>query len=254
MEPACVLIGCVSRKEPTARAAKDLYRTELFSRRRAYAEASGQPWLIVSALHGLVDPDRVIEPYDVKISDLDLTERQALAGRIADELEQRFGALDDATFEVHAGDEYMQMLAAGVRPRGGHLVNPLRGLRIGEQLAWYGRRLQLAKAPPEVERAPTVRGDTKIPMRHPGLAKQMTAAFQRGALGRWCRSVLSVDPGDRGRGVGRSESACRGPRGVGVTAGVISPRCGSVSAFQGRFPPPGRPFRRYLPPTRRCGG
>lgn len=182
VKPACVLIGCVSRKEPTARAAKDLYRTELFSRRRAYAEASGRPWLIVSAQYGLLDPDRVIEPYDVKISDLDLTRRQTLARRIADQLEQRFGALDDATFEVHAGDEYMQMLAAGVSPRGAHLVNPLRGLRIGEQLVWYGRRLRRAKAPPDIARTPTVRGDTKIPMRHPGLANQMTAAFQRGAL------------------------------------------------------------------------
>src|SRR3954468_18405630 len=83
----CVLIGCVSRKEPTARAAKDLYRTELFARRRAYAEGSGQPWLIVSALHGLVGPDDVVEPYDVRLSDLTWQERHALADDIAADLE-----------------------------------------------------------------------------------------------------------------------------------------------------------------------
>lgn len=29
--------------------------SELFRRRRLYAESSGKPWFIVSALHGLVD-------------------------------------------------------------------------------------------------------------------------------------------------------------------------------------------------------
>src|SRR5438445_8554727 len=86
-DPVCVLVGCVSRKEPTARAAKDLYRTQLFSRRREYAEASGRPWLIVSAHYGIVDPDRVVEPYDVRITDLNLDQRRALAQRVADELE-----------------------------------------------------------------------------------------------------------------------------------------------------------------------
>jgi hypothetical protein len=195
-EPVCVLIGCVSRKEPTARPAKDLYRTELFSRRRAYAEASGRPWLIVSALYGIVDPDAVIEPYDVRISDLDRHQRQALAEQIADDLEQRFGPLAGVTFEVHAGDEYMQMLAYGLRPRRARLVNPLRGLRIGEQLAWYGQRRSAVAAsttvtdgsgatsgidrqprhldahPPRLETAP----------RHPGLAREITEAFQVGAL------------------------------------------------------------------------
>ena len=191
--PVCVLIGCVSRKEPTARAAKDLYRTELFSRRRAYAERSGHPWLIVSALHGAIDPDDVIEPYDRRISDLDRAERRELAARIADQLEQRFGDLQRTTIEVHAGEEYVTMLGTSLPPRGVQLVNPLRGLRIGEQLAWYGKHVPIADPRP----ARLNPGESNIAMkreasvdfaiasatlRHPGLAKQITAAFQAGEL------------------------------------------------------------------------
>lgn len=182
VRPTCVLIGCVSRKEPTARPAKDLYRTELFSRRRAYAEASGRPWLIVSALHGVVDPDKVIEPYDVRIADLDLTQRRVLAEGIARDLQERFGDLAEASFEVHAGDEYMQVLKNGPGSRGARLTNPLRGLRIGEQLAWYGRhgRTEPAPRPAATQSHPEVEPDESP--RHLGLAQRISAAFQAGEL------------------------------------------------------------------------
>lgn len=178
-DASCVLIGCVSRKEPTARQAKDLYRTTLFSRRRAYAEASGKPWLIVSALHGIVDPEQVIEPYDVRLADLAWAERHRLADRVGPDLEARFGPLENVTFEVHAGAEYMHMLTMGLRPYGVQLTNPLRGLRIGEQLAWYGRRPGHSLAHPA---SVSVMALPDGPPRQPGLAKRITAAFQAGAL------------------------------------------------------------------------
>lgn len=175
-EPICVLIGCVSRKESAARRAKDLYRTELFSRRRAYAEASGRPWLIVSALHGILDPEDVIEPYDVRITDLERPVRDQLADGIVADLDDRFGPLNGALFEVHAGEEYVRVLTQGLRPRGARLVNPLRGLRIGEQLAWYAQRLSptvpASPAPPITAGRPT----------RPGLARDITTAFQAGEL------------------------------------------------------------------------
>ena len=60
--PDAVLLGCVSQKNATPMAAKDLYRSELFRRRRLYAEASGAPWWIVSAEYGLVRPRRGHRP------------------------------------------------------------------------------------------------------------------------------------------------------------------------------------------------
>jgi hypothetical protein len=199
--PVAVLVGCVSHKEPTARPAKDLYRSQLFAGRRTYAQATGLPWLIVSAHYGLIEPDQVIEPYDRRLSDLDLAARRALAERIAEQLERRFGPLSGLTFEVHAGDEYMQMLLNGLRPRGGRIVNPLKGLPIGEQLKWYKARNDPSAAPPTLTNAsastprhtpsPAPYGvDGLAPVvKHPGLAQRITDAFDHGELD------LSLRPG-----------------------------------------------------------
>lgn len=88
-------------------AAKDLYRSELFRRRRLYAEASGRPWWIVSTEYGLVDPDEVIVPYDTRIVRLSLAARHQLADRVATDLERALGILAGKRLEIHAGDEYV---------------------------------------------------------------------------------------------------------------------------------------------------
>lgn len=101
------LIGCVSRKAPGARPARDLYDSELFRRRREFAERSGRPWFILSALHGVVDPDTVLDPYDVTLKRIPKAARREWGQRVVSQLESRFGSLDGAEFEVHAGDEYV---------------------------------------------------------------------------------------------------------------------------------------------------
>lgn len=131
-----VLLGCVSQKQATPMAAKDLYRSELFRRRRLWAEASGKPWWIVSAEYGLVDPDEVIAPYDTRIARRPLEDRRRLAEHVASHLEARLGALAGRTLELHAGDEYFQVIAPALRLHGAKIVRPLEGLRFGEQLQW----------------------------------------------------------------------------------------------------------------------
>ncbi len=133
------LIGCVSKKATGARPARDLYDSELFRRRRAFAERSGRPWLILSALHGVVDPDTVLDPYDVTLKRMPKAARREWGQRVASQLESRFGSLDGVEFEIHAGDEYVTAIEAPLSERGASIVRPLKGLRIGEQLQWYAR-------------------------------------------------------------------------------------------------------------------
>jgi hypothetical protein len=57
-----ILLGCVKLKIDHRAPAKELYRSPLWSGRRACAEASGHPWLILSAMHGLVDPEARLDP------------------------------------------------------------------------------------------------------------------------------------------------------------------------------------------------
>jgi hypothetical protein len=134
---AAVLVGCVATKLERPAPARDLYSSPLFRFRRAHAERSGLPWLILSAEHGLVEPDRVIEPYDTALASLPAARRAGWGEGIAAGLERRFGDLGGLTFEVHAGSDYVEAIRGPLRRRGAELSVPLRGMAIGEQLQWY---------------------------------------------------------------------------------------------------------------------
>ena len=135
-----VILGCVRSKALGPARAKDLYVSPLWRKRRAFAEASGRPWVIFSAKHGILDPDEVIEWYDVALAKLPTMERQRKGRAAVSQLEHRFGTLRGMTFEIHAGSAYAGALAVPLAERGAMLVNPLEGLSIGYQLQWYGPR------------------------------------------------------------------------------------------------------------------
>lgn len=61
------LVGCASQKLRRAAPARELYVSQLFKKASAYAEKTCDRWYILSAKHGLVHPDEVLEPYDVKL-------------------------------------------------------------------------------------------------------------------------------------------------------------------------------------------
>jgi hypothetical protein len=154
-----------------------------FRGRRLYAERTGQPWLIVSALHGLVEPDQVLEPYDVAVTHLSSLERRAVGEKIAARLETRFGPLAGRVFEVHAVDEYVVRLESAIRPRDARLLRPLRGLRIGEQLAWYAERLGTVVASNTAGGRRSGPGvEPTMPPGRAGLALAITEAFVAGHL------------------------------------------------------------------------
>ncbi len=132
-----LILGCVSRKRSTPSAARDLYVSPLFERRRRYAERSGRPWVIFSAANGIVDPETALAPYDVTLKTASPAQKRAMGERVAGQLEDRFGLLDGRVFEIHAGAAYVDALEPALARRGSSLVNPVTGLRIGEQLHWY---------------------------------------------------------------------------------------------------------------------
>jgi hypothetical protein len=186
-----LLLGCVKSKDTVPRPAKDLYVSELFRRRRLYAEARGLPWWIVSAEYGLVAPDEVIDPYDTLIGWRPLHERQAIARQVADRLERELGSLRGVRLEFHAGEEYYLAINPELRRRGAVVVRPLEGLGFGEHLAWYGARLGLggaaaARGSEGGRRPPHRPGPPKLPPVSPGdghgLARRITELFCAGDL------------------------------------------------------------------------
>jgi len=131
------LVACSRTKADRPVPARELYISPLFRAASTYAErnyGSGR-WLILSAHYGLVDPDRVLAPYELSLRQLTARQREFWGDRIAIELTDRFPAGTVVWF--HAGALYRNAIAPVVA----HQVRfPVAGLRIGEQLAWYHRQ------------------------------------------------------------------------------------------------------------------
>ena len=137
-----LLLGCVSEKGPADVAARDLYVSTLFRLRRAYAETLGSPWFILSARHGLVRPDEVLEPYDVRLSSLPAAGRRAWGDRVFAQLQAAAAPLPGRVFEFHAGSHYVEAVRPHLERLGAVVAWPLKGLGLGEQLHWYKQFLR----------------------------------------------------------------------------------------------------------------
>ncbi len=128
------LVACGKGKLDRPAPARELYNGVLFRKASAYCEATSDRWFILSAKHGLIDPETIVEPYDLSLSHLDHGERRAWAERVVADLRNR--GLMGAEFHLHAGEKYARPL----EPLLGEVDRPLRGLGIGRQLAWYRSR------------------------------------------------------------------------------------------------------------------
>lgn len=134
------LVGCVKTKRSEPAPAQDLYISDLFKKRRAYVQSAGGRWFILSAQHGLVAPDDVLEPYDMALKEQPAQYRERWGRQVVEALLERLGSLEGRLFEVHAGATYADALRQPLTAAGGRLVLPLAGLAQGQQLSWYLQR------------------------------------------------------------------------------------------------------------------
>lgn len=132
------LIGCVKTKRPVPTVAQDLYTSPLFKGQRAFVERTCLQWFILSAQHGLVDPETVLAPYEKTLNGAPRSERRAWAKRVLDQIDARLGDLSSTIFETHAGAAYLDFgLLAGLQARGARIENPVEGLSMGRRLSFY---------------------------------------------------------------------------------------------------------------------
>lgn len=132
------LVGCVKSKLTVPAPARDLYTSTLFIGRRQFVEASCDRWFILSAKHGVVDPETILEPYDETLKTAGRAARRAWSQRVLSALDLELGQINGLCFETHAGAEYLDYgVTDGLRSRGATVENPTQGLRIGRQLSFY---------------------------------------------------------------------------------------------------------------------
>lgn len=118
------LVSCVSMKRTQAARAEDLYVSPWFRAARSHVQK--EPWAILSARHGFVWPHQVIEPYDDTLRSRTSKERREWAGRVLQTIPPA------RRYVIWAGSLYAAHLAPALNAE-----LPLRGLGIGQQLAWF---------------------------------------------------------------------------------------------------------------------
>lgn len=134
------LVGCVKSKKLEPAPARELYISHLFRGRRAYVERTCDRWFILSARHGLVEPDQVLAPYDEALKDAPVRRRRQWSQDVLTELQARLGDLGVHEFELHAGAVYRDHgLEEGLRRAEARVDVPARGLSMGPQLRFYKR-------------------------------------------------------------------------------------------------------------------
>ncbi len=133
-----ILVGCVKTKLAAPACARDLYVSPLFRKERAYAERAGVPWFILSAQHGLVAPEEVLEPYELRLSTTSRDYRHQWGRRVVRQLDDAIGPIEGRTIELHAGSAYTDAVRDVLRASGAEVVEPLAGLAFGPRLKWYG--------------------------------------------------------------------------------------------------------------------
>jgi hypothetical protein len=132
-----VLVGCVKTKRDVGALAKDLYTSDYFVKMRTYAEATGLPWFILSAEHGLISRDEWLEPYERYLPETSRDYRRAWGQKVAAQLEHAVGSLDGLFVDVHAGAAYIDSVEDALQQRGAQVIDQLKGLSFGRRLSWY---------------------------------------------------------------------------------------------------------------------
>ena len=126
------LIACASTKAKEPRKAIELYQSDLFKKKVAYAYSIFTDEIyILSAKKGLVHQNEIIEPYDLTLNDMTTAECYIWALRVITQLEL-VEDVNNCKFVILAGNNYRQTLEINLP----YCTVPMKGLGIGQQLQW----------------------------------------------------------------------------------------------------------------------
>lgn len=119
--------------------ARDLYTSPLFKKMMRYAlSLEPKEIFILSALHGLLDLDKVILPYEKTLNNMKVKDRKDWSEEVIASLEERCDLQNDE-FVLLAGRKYSEFLA----PRLAHVIEPMDGLSQGRRLKWLNEQCRV---------------------------------------------------------------------------------------------------------------
>lgn len=112
-----VLIGSSGGVATAPCPAAELFTSPGFVAARDLAIGAGERWFVLSARHGLLDPDDVVGPFENQLGDRPLGYRKAWGEWVAAQLADRMW-LSGLVVEVHGGVDFAQPLRQPLGRRG----------------------------------------------------------------------------------------------------------------------------------------
>ena len=134
------LVSCVGKKLSIPASAKDIYVSAWFRKARIYVEYKSTDWFILSAMHGIVHPDQVIEPYELTLNRMARSARKTWATKVLEQLLPHLKPGQSVT--ILAGQKYREFLEGWLQNESITVHVPMAGLGIGQQLKWLNDAVQ----------------------------------------------------------------------------------------------------------------
>jgi hypothetical protein len=194
------ILACSAAKLDRPAPARELYTGALFKLSLQYAELVADRILILSALHGVLEADTVVEPYDVSLP-TEKHRRTVWGSNASNQLREKLGKT--ATYagaQEHGGEvlclapqSYVEALGFIYGPS--WWIRPLKGLGIGSQRKALAELITKESARPAPKLAELVlqldelhAGESDAPFELDGLTWSELVAAARRRVGRALRA------------------------------------------------------------------
>jgi hypothetical protein len=141
------IISCGKNKLNRDAQARDMYTGPFFSKMKEYAETCTEGYWILSSKYGLIEPDRVIEPYNKTPSDITETELKEIREEALNKLQSSDVDWKKSEVElvVLGGEDYRDILLPVVDKLSTNIRYPLQRddfEGLGDQMSWLKNKIK----------------------------------------------------------------------------------------------------------------
>lgn len=132
------IVGCVKTKKAFACAAGDMYTSPLFTLSVEWLKNQGiTEWYILSAEHGLLHPNTIIEPYEKTLNKMNRWDYGAWCSKLGKQVRKVFS--EDQEFVVLGGSLYAGPMTYFKSEF------PLKGMGLGQRLQFLKNGAKVAR-------------------------------------------------------------------------------------------------------------
>jgi hypothetical protein len=134
------LVGCGKRKKGVQQGwpAHELYTGMPFRLAYNHAKETADDVHILSALHGLVDPNSMLTPYDFSMVQLAPSKHLAWGRKVLDDLKVAYPMVR-LKIVFYAGEQYIRPIMRAIHDEAAYWTfeNPLEGLDLYQRIRWF---------------------------------------------------------------------------------------------------------------------